>query len=202
MYQMISKLKEPSKIPSSTLSLPYSERVPRIVFQKPGEKTLTELRGTEKKRWFRDQAQLIRSSVHWNAKGDDVSAQGEENQFVTDWITSFCPRSTMPLPIDFMGSSDQSILCHHQLESQGRKEEKGNLYDCSNCAVWDTSLEAIHSAGFFGSWSRWANAGEKFRILARIHSFTHHHISMYLSPLRLYHTLDGLQIEIYFWVSE
>ena len=153
-----------------------------------------------KKWWFRDQAQLIRSSVHWNAKGDDVSAQGEENQFVTDWITSFCPRSTMPLPIDFMGSSDQSILCHHQLESQGRKEEKGNLYDYSNCAVWDTSLEAIHSAGFFGSWSRWANAGEKFRILARIHSFTHHHISMYLSPLRLY--LDGLQIEIYFWVSE
>ena len=48
MYQMISKLKEPSKIPSSTLRLPYSERLPRIVFQKPGEKMLTELRGAEK----------------------------------------------------------------------------------------------------------------------------------------------------------
>lgn len=45
---MISKLKEPSKIPSSTLSLPYSEGLPRVIFQKPGKKTLTELRGTEK----------------------------------------------------------------------------------------------------------------------------------------------------------
>lgn len=177
---MISKLKEPSKTPSSTLSLPYSEGLPGIVFQKPGKKMLTELRGTEKKWWFRDQAQLIRSSVHWNAKGDDVSAQGEENQFVTDWITSFCPRSTMPLPTDFMGSSNQSTPCHHQLESQGRKEENSNFLWLFQLCHVRHQLGSNSFCRIFWELVQVSKCRRKIQDLSKdplLHSLSHQHVS-------------------------
>lgn len=71
----------------------------------------------------------MKSSVHWNAEGDDASEYWERNQFTTGWISSLYLSLTLPLPPNSTDSSEQSILCWFWLESQGSEEQNSNLYD-------------------------------------------------------------------------